>query len=197
MGVLITPSRDRWSSEMELRSTVHVLGDPTVLIFSRSRISMFLRWRFSSLQVAIGETPRWSWINGPEQTSIWRLRLFRDFAYREIERLGNPIPLNFHSMTWWSFAMCPMDQRSTTVPDGRSRFLHSFGELDDSWTYPPCRFTISNDYWAFVDTPDPTAQIFSRFRCFAISLFLPSLFFAIADLFHHWSCHQWQAYSLL
>jgi hypothetical protein len=49
---------------------VHVLGDPTVLIFSRSRISLFLRWRFSSLQVAIGETPRWSWINGPESWCI-------------------------------------------------------------------------------------------------------------------------------
>jgi hypothetical protein len=60
MEVLVTPSRDRRSSEMELRSMVHVLGDPTVLIFSRSRISLFLRWRFLSLQVAIGEAPRWS-----------------------------------------------------------------------------------------------------------------------------------------
>jgi hypothetical protein len=74
MEGLFTPSRDRRSFEMEFKSTVHVLGDPTVLIFSRSHISLFLRWRFSSLQVAIGETPRWSWINGPEQTLILRLR---------------------------------------------------------------------------------------------------------------------------
>jgi hypothetical protein len=49
---------------------VHILGDPMVLIFSRSHISLFLRWRFLSLQVAIGETPRWSWINGPESWCI-------------------------------------------------------------------------------------------------------------------------------
>jgi hypothetical protein len=39
-------------------STVHDLGESTVLISSWSRISLFLRWRFSSLQVTIGETLR-------------------------------------------------------------------------------------------------------------------------------------------
>jgi hypothetical protein len=41
-----------------------------VQIFSRSRISLFLSWRFSSLQVEIGEASRWSWINGPESWCI-------------------------------------------------------------------------------------------------------------------------------
>jgi hypothetical protein len=33
-------------------------------------ISLFLRWRFLSLQVAIGETLRWSWINSLESWCI-------------------------------------------------------------------------------------------------------------------------------
>jgi hypothetical protein len=49
---------------------VHDLDESTVQIFSRSRISLFLSWRFSSLQVAIGEAPRWSWINGLESWCI-------------------------------------------------------------------------------------------------------------------------------
>ena len=37
------------------------------------------------LHVAIRETPIWSWINGPDLILIQRLRLSRDFAYREIK----------------------------------------------------------------------------------------------------------------
>jgi hypothetical protein len=36
------------------------------------------------LYVAIRETPIWSLINGPDLISIQRLRLNRDFAYRDI-----------------------------------------------------------------------------------------------------------------
>jgi hypothetical protein len=36
------------------------------------------------LHVAIRETPIWSLINGPDLISIQRLRLNRDFAYRDI-----------------------------------------------------------------------------------------------------------------
>jgi hypothetical protein len=44
----------------------------------------FLLHCFLSLHVAIRETPIWSWINGPDLILIQRLRLSRDFAYREI-----------------------------------------------------------------------------------------------------------------
>jgi hypothetical protein len=40
---------------------------------------------FLSLHVAIPETLIWSWINGPDLILIQRLRLSRDFSYREIE----------------------------------------------------------------------------------------------------------------
>jgi hypothetical protein len=36
------------------------------------------------LDVAIRETPIWSYVNGPDLISIQWLRLNRDFAYREI-----------------------------------------------------------------------------------------------------------------
>ena len=82
MEILVTPSRDRRSSEMKLRSTVHVLGNPTVMIFSQSRISRFLWWRFSSLQVAIGEAPRWSSDQRSRLLMYWWSRSHREFASR-------------------------------------------------------------------------------------------------------------------
>jgi hypothetical protein len=58
---------------------VHDLDESTVHIFLRSHILLFLSWRFSSLQVAIAEAPRWSWINGPEPWCIDGLDLFVNF----------------------------------------------------------------------------------------------------------------------
>jgi hypothetical protein len=61
--------------------------DSTAAIESRFRISRFRDSCcivFLSLHVAIPETPIWSWINGPDLILIQRLRLSRDFAYREI-----------------------------------------------------------------------------------------------------------------
>jgi hypothetical protein len=47
-------------------------------------ISEFLLHCSLSLHVMIHETPIWSWINGPDLILIQRLRLSRDFSYREI-----------------------------------------------------------------------------------------------------------------
>jgi hypothetical protein len=44
------------------------------------------------LDVAIHETPIWSYVNGPDLISIQRLRLNREFTYREI---GVPDVNNF------------------------------------------------------------------------------------------------------
>jgi hypothetical protein len=58
---------------------VHDLDESTVQIFLRSRISLFLSWRFSSLQFVIAEALRWSWINGPEPWCIDGPDLFVNF----------------------------------------------------------------------------------------------------------------------
>ena len=53
---------------------------------SMAQIISRFRWLcFLPLQVTVGEAPRWSWINGPKQTSIWWLRSNRDFAYHDFD----------------------------------------------------------------------------------------------------------------
>jgi hypothetical protein len=117
--------------------------------------------------------------DGPDSSLIQRLRLFHDFAYREFERLETFF-LWLSNQQRDDLSTCVLHiQRPVTFLDERPRFLHIFGDLDDSCSYPPCNFTRSNDYWSFIINPDLTAQILSRFlisRVGRLESFLPLTF---------------------
>ena len=95
MEVLVTPSRDRRSSEMEIFYDWLLLFRwprvvTTALCIRRFhdfayrnfviQVSLFLL----SLHIAIRETLTWSWTNDTDMNLFQRLRLDRDIAYCEI-----------------------------------------------------------------------------------------------------------------
>jgi hypothetical protein len=90
MRHLDSPSRDfdtpKWSG----------INGPDLILIQATIESQFRISRFRhscalnvlvTLHVAIPETPKWSGINGPDLSLIQRLRLNRNFAYREIDIL--------------------------------------------------------------------------------------------------------------
>jgi hypothetical protein len=93
-SVFDTSSRDLRNLDTELFYTSSFPNVTMVITkrlckkrFSRIRVSWIWRCGISTFQVAIPDTPQWRGINGPDQSLIQRLRLNRNFAYREIDIL--------------------------------------------------------------------------------------------------------------
>jgi hypothetical protein len=137
--------------------------DSTAQIISRFRISIsaFLLHCFLPLQVAIHETPKWSWINGPDLILIQRLRSYRDFAYRDFDIL---VALFLASPSRDSRnSEMESDQRSRSDLDSTaaiksrfriSRFRHSCGLFLASPSRDPRNSEMESDQRSTIDGQD-------------------------------------------
>ena len=96
----------------EVVSTVHITSwsdGCNYVVISHIAISGNILWH---LQHSILETPKGTWINGPDSILIQWLRLshdfsYHDFSYCDLEKLGNPVPLTLQSAKCWSVSTCP------------------------------------------------------------------------------------------
>jgi len=153
MEVLVTPSRDRWNSEMGLRSTVHVLGELTVRILSWIRISRFLWWRFSSLQVAIGKAMRWSLDQRSRILGDLMVKIFSwyhvSWVWTSFLWISRSVKLrNGVFVVLWFFTTCPLDPMARIIsPFLISQFRHfAIFPLWDFATSQFHHFAISPSY---------------------------------------------------